>query len=354
DIGQAASPAFITINNSACGTIGVLRETGFPTSLASILTNGLHYPTSVTCNGELATFYVDGFSGYTLGQEATTLDFNINESSPITYGTSINITCNASNTEVLVEIFQNGTSIAGPLAGYVDYAGVFAAGLYNFSCNTSGNENYTAAEASEPFQINKASPAVTFVSDLGWSIRPGQTVNISCNTSNPEITIELWNSTEMIGSGQYAEHVWTPPAGSYEYTCNSTETENYTAYIQTSTLNVRTPSSGGGRETVEPQLSISAPDEAPQGSIMSITVEKEGGVTVPLVRVVVGQGSSVLLDEYTDAWGRVFFTPLSTGTYAITASRTGFLTATDSFSVFPAMGCGVDGDCAYNEACIAG
>jgi len=277
DIGQAASPAFITINNSACGTIGVLRETGFPTSLASILTNGLHYPTSVTCNGELATFYVDGFSGYTLGQEATTLDFNINESSPITYGTSINITCNASNTEVLVEIFQNGTSIAGPLAGYVDYAGVFAAGLYNFSCNTSGNENYTAAEASEPFQINKASPAVTFVSDLGWSIRPGQTVNISCNTSNPEITIELWNSTEMIGSGQYAEHVWTPPAGSYEYTCNSTETENYTAYSQANTLNVRRPSSGGdGREC---SLQIFAPESASTSEEVRVGVMRMDGST---------------------------------------------------------------------------
>ena len=88
---------------------------------------------------------------------------------------------------------------------------------------------------------------------------------------------------------------------------------------------------------------------------MTIVVEKEGAVTMPLVKVVITTGGSLVFEGTTDTWGRVLFTPTSTGTYTIAATRSGFVKATDSFEVIaPVLECTVDGDCAYNERCVAG
>ena len=112
DIGQAVSAAYITINNSDCAGLGVMMDTGFPGSYAEILADGTHYPSARTCNGDLATFYVTGFSGYTLGQEATTItSFTATPGSPVDVGTETNIFCGASNPEVILEIYINGTLV---------------------------------------------------------------------------------------------------------------------------------------------------------------------------------------------------------------------------------------------------
>jgi hypothetical protein len=76
---------------------------------------------------------------------------------------------------------------------------------------------------------------------------------------------------------------------------------------------------------------------------------------MPLAKVVITTGGSVVFAGTTDTWGRVFFTPTSTGTYFIAATRSGFVKATDSFEVIaPAPECASDENCAYNEACVSG
>ncbi|MFA5412369.1 MAG: right-handed parallel beta-helix repeat-containing protein [Candidatus Micrarchaeia archaeon] len=185
DASDANVSAFITINNSNCATRGVFRAEGFPSSMAGILASGALYNGTVkACSGELATFNVSGFSGYTLGQVATTLSLSI----PVhpTSGEYVTVSCNASNSEVNMTIYRDGVAVANGTVQVNDTSVLFA-GTYSYICNTSGSENYSSASTSGTLSNFQSSP-------------DGSTSSMYVSVSGEEIVGSTLTITVMDGS----------------------------------------------------------------------------------------------------------------------------------------------------------
>lgn len=434
---QASVPANITIYAYNCSH-PVLKAPGFQTSFSEIVNAGYVYSTPASCVSGVASFNVSSFSGYAVAQAITHLNISILPSNNVIYGTEANVTCNGSSFAP-ISMYLNGTFIASGNSPLYNLS-ILAAGSYNFTCNVSETANYTGAEVSDIltvnkntsscslafspsspqiygtpinascsctnpeasatlwrngtdvtlaennqyvtlpagtwdyvcnvsesqnytnatstslFTINKTIPSLALSATPGWSVSSGTTTNVSCDFSDPSILLELYRDSVPVDSGYgHVEEDASLADGSYQYVCNTTGNENYTLGTSSGTLAITVPPApGGGGEHEEVALVIIAPDDVPAGTEMLITVERDDGVTLSGVRVVIKLGGSTLFDGYTDTWGRVFFTPASTGAYTITATRSGFLDAHDSFTVVPARECSVNDDCAYNEACVSG
>ena len=349
---QASVPANITIYANNCSH-PVLKAGGFPTSLAAILAGGNIYRTDYSCISGVSRFNVSGFSGFAIGQQISSCSLAFNPLSPQDYGTPVNASCSCTNPESPATLWRNGTEVT--LAENNQYV-VIPGGAWDYVCNVSESQNYTNATSTSLFTINKTIPTLALSATPGWSVSSGTTTNVSCDFSDLSILLELYRDSVPVDSGYgHVEEVASLADGSYQYVCNTTGNENYTLGTSSGTLAITVPPApGGGGEHEEVALVIIAPDDVPAGTEMLITVERDDGVTLSGVRVVIKLGGSTLFDGYTDTWGRVFFTPASTGAYTITATRSGFLDAHDSFTVVPARECSVNDDCAYNEACVSG
>ncbi|VVB99618.1 Right handed beta helix region [uncultured archaeon] len=125
-------------------------------------------------------------------------------------------------------IYQNGTPV-----GTTNYSAVLAAGYWNFTANSSGNGNYTAASASFFANISRSSASLR-LNSLNWTVASGAQSNVTCTAGNSQTPIYLYRDGALIGSsiGGPVSDVDSLPDGTYAYTCNSTASQNYTAAAQ--------------------------------------------------------------------------------------------------------------------------
>ncbi|MEW5996593.1 MAG: right-handed parallel beta-helix repeat-containing protein [Candidatus Micrarchaeota archaeon] len=230
---QGSAPANITIYTSNC-SYPVLRRTGFPITLADILANGTIYPTSINCTGAsapfTATFNVSGLSGFAMGQITTILNLTFLPSNPVTFGTETNVSCNASNSEVFLRLYQNSTEVANGTL-YIEHLANLSAGTYNYTCNTTGTANYSAANISGILTVNKNATLLNLTFLPSDNVTYKTETNVSCNASNSEVILNLYRNGSLVGgpANNYVEHLANLSAGLWNYTCNVSETENYTS-----------------------------------------------------------------------------------------------------------------------------
>jgi hypothetical protein len=107
---------------------------------------------------------------------------------------------------------------------------VFGVGSYNWVCNMTEGANYATASKIIPQKIDKANPL------LNLSLSPPSPINYenitteSCTDINPEADSKLYrNGVEVIPSSLILA------AGTYNYICNISATENYTSDSDPST-----------------------------------------------------------------------------------------------------------------------
>jgi hypothetical protein len=119
---------------------------------------------------------------------------------------------------------------------------VLVAGTHNYICNVTGTQNYTSASNSSTYHVNKAdgSQILTLTADSSWTVTDGAQTNVSCTANTNQVAPQLYRN----GSSVNNPDVETLAMGTYNYTCNATETENYTAGEVSNTLTVtpKTPS----------------------------------------------------------------------------------------------------------------
>ncbi|MFA5411728.1 MAG: right-handed parallel beta-helix repeat-containing protein [Candidatus Micrarchaeia archaeon] len=321
---QVNKTANITVYTPDC-TYPVKRLAGFPTDLNDILTNGTIYPTNVDCTPgvDLATFNVTGFSGYALGIVPTFLTMNISPGTTFTYGTEINVTCSASNNEVNLTIYRNATLVQNG-TGSIEYLANLSGGTYNFTCNTTGDENYTSANTSALVTVNMNTTVLTLTMPTGL-VSPGAETNISCAASNPEVNLTLYrNGVEVANGTSPVEDIQNLSAGTYIYLCNTSGTENYTSAATSGILRFRSTSSGGGGgDGPECFLEVAVNETVPVGTDAALQVFRytdEDATRVSLfgANVSIIYGSTVV-SYLTDTQGYVHYTPASLGTYTYAA-----------------------------------
>jgi parallel beta-helix repeat protein len=228
---QANLSANITLSSVCNSTVqpDVYTLAGFPSSRADIVSTGSVYPTGSSCGSGTMTFEALGFSGYALGPITTTLTMNFSPSNLTTYKTETNVSCTSSNGVAVMGLYVNGTLVAGPSTSHIEYLTNHSGGYYNYTCNTTGDENYSAAVNSSVLQMQRASPTITFNVTPSTPITVGNETNLSCSVDNTQVDVEIFINGASVGSAvQQFEYLDNLTVGTYNFTCNTTGNENYT------------------------------------------------------------------------------------------------------------------------------
>jgi|GEM_PF-6507534 len=105
------------------------------------------------------------------------------------------------------------------------------AGVYNYVYNTTGNQNYSAG--STPVRtliVNQGTTVLNLTAQPGWNVTVGTQTNVSCAANNNEVLINLYRNNSLVASGyNLVSNVATLPVGNYNYTCNTTGSQNWSA-----------------------------------------------------------------------------------------------------------------------------
>jgi parallel beta-helix repeat protein len=228
---QANLSVNITLYSVCNSTVepSVYKLAGFPASRAAIVSGGSVYPTETSCGSGTMTFDALGFSGYALGPITTTLSLNFSPSNLTTYKTETNVSCTADNGVVAIGLYVNGTLVAGPSTNSIEYLTNHSGGYYNYTCNTTGNENYSSAVNASVLYTQRASPTITFNVTPSTPTTVGNETNLSCSVDNTQATVEIFVDDVSVGSAvQQFEYLNNLTVGTYNFTCNTTGNENYT------------------------------------------------------------------------------------------------------------------------------
>ncbi len=247
-----------------------------------------------------------------VSKNTTTLNLTSLPSWNVTYPTETNVSCSSSN-PVNLSLYRNGVLVATGI-GYVEEISTFPAGTYNYTCNTTGNENYSAASVNNTLLVTESSPYLNLTILPSNVVTVGTETNASC-TGPSQLVINLYRNGVLVASGNgYVEEIATLPVGTYNYTCNTTGNENYTANEVNDTLIVVNP------PPPDKDLFINYSVICPS-NITNITVTDDDGPVEDALVVLRNLDLNVIIDtDHTDSNGNVMFQFYLSGNYSIKAS----------------------------------
>jgi len=158
----------------------------------------------------------------TINNITSTCTLSFDKVSPQTYGTQINASCGCTNQETNAVLYRNGMDVTSAENNQLVTLGV---DTYNYVCNVSATQNYTSAQDTDSFTINKASTATNLYLNGGQnnkSITYGIQSNATAITNNLSVT--LYRDGQVVSNPEIA----TLGAGTYNYTAINSGDENYT------------------------------------------------------------------------------------------------------------------------------
>ena len=211
------------------------------TNYSAILAAGFYnFTANTSSNANFTAVPVSYFAN--VSQAASTVNLTESHSWSMVYGTAVNITCSPSNNQSAIGIYLNGTQV-----GTTNYSAILAAGSYNVSCNSSGSQNYTASpQASSLLTITQAAGMLNLSISPGLLVSNGTNTSVSCTMNNNQSVFSLYrNGTQIANSSANGSVLWdnaTLPYGAYNYTCNASSSQNYTAASASSILTVESVS----------------------------------------------------------------------------------------------------------------
>ena len=192
----------------------------------SVLAAGTY---NYTCNASASMNYTapTETSGiFTVNQIADSIALSLNNSEAnlsATYSLSLSFPVNASSTTGTHTLYLNGSVISD------NYTALLAAGAYNFTAISTGNENYSAATKSFFANIIRA-PSIANISANNGPIPYGQNVTINCSIDNTQSNLSLYQNGSLIEfsiGSNFSAIIQSLAMGTYNYTCNGSESENY-------------------------------------------------------------------------------------------------------------------------------
>ncbi|MBN1896595.1 MAG: hypothetical protein JW789_02600 [Candidatus Aenigmarchaeota archaeon] len=155
---------------------------------------------------------------FTINRATTRADIIIAPATPTTYGTDITPVCYHNNTDTTPLLFTNNTPITNNTAISL------SAGTHNISCNVSQTENFTYSLNYTLHDINRASNDLT-MTGTGTQTYPYQsTIDCSSLYSTPN----LYRNSTLI---PFPPDINIHKAGTYNYSCNISQSDNYTANL---------------------------------------------------------------------------------------------------------------------------
>jgi hypothetical protein len=158
------------------------------------------------------------------GSVPLTLENNVSWSD--IYPASTNTTSSGCPSQLTCNLSRNDTGLIGSSSNPISDIVLLGAGGYNYTYNTSGNENYSANVTSNVLTIYKANvqPILVFNTTLDEIYPTATSVSCSVDSYNNEVICNLYRNDTGIVSNPDEELLG---AGSYQYVTNTTETANY-------------------------------------------------------------------------------------------------------------------------------
>jgi len=183
---------------------------------------------------------------YTVNQATSQTSLTFNIPSPQTYSTPVTPTCSAIYGDGEVVLEMDGSTITSGAAI------IIGAGTRTFNCSYAETANYTGSQNISSYIINKAIPAGSLTSSIGWTINETQEVTIGLSEGNPndgDVTYIIYRDNVAKGTGE----TWSPSYGIYNYILNTTGGANWTV---NSSMDIETLSVG---DNINPNIEIVYP-----------------------------------------------------------------------------------------------
>jgi PGF-pre-PGF domain-containing protein len=173
-----------------------------------------------------------------------TPSFSSSVTSPINYETASDYSGSESNsgdTDCSYTLLRNGTQIS--TGSSVSDTTILGVGAYNYTYNTTGCENYTAAQDEEILVVNQKTPTITITGVTNGTYPQAETVYWGSDDING-LTIIAERNDSNIDSENNTQVILE--AELYNYTVYTNGNENYTTSLTTVWNNVSRadPSSG--------------------------------------------------------------------------------------------------------------
>ncbi|MEM0372735.1 MAG: hypothetical protein QXO69_02780, partial [archaeon] len=286
-------PAVVNATGSAvAGVVSVYRDGSLLQSgvspqvnISGVLANGTYeYKVNATGNQN----YSDNETGVSyfvfVNKALSTCSLSFNPVSPSSYGTPLNVSCSCSNAEVSAQLFRNGSDVSGEIGVNVS----LGAGDYEYVCNVSSSENYSAASNSSVYVVSKAGSLVRLFlngseGNVTYNVGDFANFTVSLNVSGKTVylnsTIPGWALQSGITPLENVTQLTT--VGTYAVTGYFPGDENYTSSSVTYYANVS--------DFEAPKYSNDADDSSgsvPAGTIVNVSVywTDDGGLDAAILR----------------------------------------------------------------------
>ncbi|MCL6579391.1 MAG: hypothetical protein K6T73_08400 [Candidatus Bathyarchaeota archaeon] len=156
----------------------------------------------------------------------------------VTYPTDTNATgwSDLNVPGIIYNLYRNNSLVAtGDPASDIRTLG---AGVYNYVYNTTGNQNYTSGSTPvRTLTVNQGTTVLTLNAAPSWNVTVGTQTNVTCAANNGEVLLNLYRNNSLVASGyNLVNNVATLPVGTYNYTCNTSGSQNWTAASISNTL----------------------------------------------------------------------------------------------------------------------
>jgi len=229
---------FVAYTNSAASSRWLWNKSNSQWDL------GIDYISNTTQNymNEVSIMYA------TVNKIRSNCSLTFDHSSPINYGTQLNVSCSCDNPESNdATLYRNGTNFTAENNQLVD----LVAGSYAYICNSSASENYSSASNSSTFIINKANVSVKLYinnSQSDITIRQATVLQINA-TSNRTGNLTLYQDAVILNSSlteNITAEVNFSAIGNYNITAKYLGDENYSTISKTYWVRYSTSGGGGG------------------------------------------------------------------------------------------------------------
>jgi hypothetical protein len=263
---------------------------------------------------------------YTISKATQNLNLDSSPSWSETYNTTTTITGSNCPSQLNCILYRNGTSVTNGASV------TLGAGNYNYTYNTTGNQNYTVASNSSLLTIAKRIPQGALNSTADWSIEAGTQITVGYdenNTGDEDLTYIIYRNGTNIGSGE----TWTPATGSHEYILNTTGGENYTK-----------------NESMDSQILVVADTTPP--SVTLLTPKNYQNLSNPSIDfncsisdIGIGLKNSTLYGNFSGIWTANESKTITGGT-----NSTNFtITLTEGTYIWNCYACDQYGNCGFNN-----
>ncbi len=189
-------------------------------SLQSLAANTYNFTVIRNDTANYTNFYDE--QNFVINQNTTwTPTLVITPSTTETYPTETTATGNNCQSQLNCTLYRNNTLVINPEVI------TLAAGIYNYTFNTTGNVNYSTKTVTDLLTINQATPIITKAlngTDANLIITYPEQVNASASTTGGTIFI-FRNSTDVTSENNLFVSL---AVSFYEYKFNVTGNENYT------------------------------------------------------------------------------------------------------------------------------